>query len=556
MRVLILGGYGTFGGRLVRLLADEARLTLIVAGRSMAKAETFVETVDANATLIPAVMDRDGDLGAAFDTHQPDVLVDASGPFQAYGEAPYRVAEAAMKMGAGYLDLADGTEFVTGIVALDAEARQHGTFAISGASTFPALSSAVLRRLAEGWQRVDHIECGLAPSPKAGLGGNVIRAILAYAGKTVPLRRDGKLMHGVALIESCRRTVAPPGILPLPNLRYVLVDVPDLRLMADEWPGLRSVWAGVATRPQFLLRILSACAGLVRLRLLKSLLPLSRLAEWTMQRFQRGEHRGGLFVEIAGTDENGNPATRGWHMIAEGDDGPSIPSMAAEALIRRALEGSPPRPGAHAATRVLELDTFEAAFAKRRIWSGVRDDEGDPLYRRMLGEAWARLPAPIREMHAAPDGLTASGTATVERGSNPLAKLVGAIVGFPRAGAGVPVEVRFTVDYNGELWERSFAGKRFSSIQREGTGRFAGLLSERFGPLEFGLALVVEDDRLKLVTRGWRAFGVPMPRFLAPGGDAFEHVVDGVFNFHVEITHPLTGLIVRYRGALKPQDSA
>jgi uncharacterized protein YbjT (DUF2867 family) len=38
MKVLVLGGYGTFGGRLVRLLADCPQLTLLVAGRSGAKA--------------------------------------------------------------------------------------------------------------------------------------------------------------------------------------------------------------------------------------------------------------------------------------------------------------------------------------------------------------------------------------------------------------------------------------------------------------------------------------------------------------------------------------
>jgi len=41
VRVLILGGYGVFGGRLARLLADEARLTLVIAGRSREKASAF-----------------------------------------------------------------------------------------------------------------------------------------------------------------------------------------------------------------------------------------------------------------------------------------------------------------------------------------------------------------------------------------------------------------------------------------------------------------------------------------------------------------------------------
>jgi hypothetical protein len=54
LRILILGGYGTFGGRLARLLADEERITLIVAGRSMARAEAFCAVLSARATLTPA----------------------------------------------------------------------------------------------------------------------------------------------------------------------------------------------------------------------------------------------------------------------------------------------------------------------------------------------------------------------------------------------------------------------------------------------------------------------------------------------------------------------
>ena len=40
-RLLILGGYGTFGGRLAQLLAGEPRLTLLIAGCSRHKAEAF-----------------------------------------------------------------------------------------------------------------------------------------------------------------------------------------------------------------------------------------------------------------------------------------------------------------------------------------------------------------------------------------------------------------------------------------------------------------------------------------------------------------------------------
>ena len=59
-----------------------------------------------------------------------------------------------------------------------------------------------------------------------------------------------------------------------------------------------------------------------------------------------------------------------------------------------------------------------------------------------------------------------------------------------------------------------------------------------------------EGGRLTLVVRGWRLFGVPLPRSLAPGGNVHEEERDGRFHFDVEVKAPLIGLIVRYRGWL------
>ena len=113
-------------------------------------------------------------------------------------------------------------------------------------------------------------------------------------------------------------------------------------------------------------------------------------------------------------------------------------------------------------------------------------------------------------------------------------------------------QVKFHSDGRREIWQRNFAGQGFSSIQEEGRGRFERLLCERFGPFAFGLALVLQDARLKLVVRGWSLFGIPLPLALAPGGEAYESAEEDRFNFNVEISHRLTGLIVRYRGWLKP----
>jgi len=127
------------------------------------------------------------------------------------------------------------------------------------------------------------------------------------------------------------------------------------------------------------------------------------------------------------------------------------------------------------------------------------------------------------------------------------------LFGFPPAGKDVPVTVAFTARDGREIWRRTFGGRSFSSTQEEGRGRFEGLLCERFGPLAFAMALVLEDGRLRLVVRRWTAFRIPMPLALAPSGNSYESVEDGRFRFHVEIGHRVTGLVVAYRGWLVPR---
>src|SRR5439155_1321594 len=175
---------------------------------------------------------------------------------------------------------------------------------------------------------------GIAPSPYADIGLNVIRATASYAGKPVALLRDGRKTPAQPFIDSRSFTVAPPGRLPLHARRFSLVEVPDLELLPELWPSLRAVWMGVGTVPEIWLRGLNVLAWLVRLRLLPSLLPLATLIHNTRTRLGWGEHRGGMFVTVSGALANGAPVERCWHMIAEAVDGPFVHSMAAEVIIR------------------------------------------------------------------------------------------------------------------------------------------------------------------------------------------------------------------------------
>lgn len=376
LKILIIGGYGIFGGRLVELLENEPRLTLFVAGRSAAKANDFITSRSgAKARLIATAFDRDGDLAAQLSAIAPDLVVDASGPFQNYGDRPYRLVEACLHHRINYLDLADGSDFVGGISAYNEQAQVKDIFILSGVSSFPVLTAAAVRRLSADMTVVTAIHGGIAPSPYAVVGENVIRAIANYAGQPIQRWSNGAMSTGYPFTEQLRYTIAPPGPAPLEPRLFSLADVPDLRALAPLWPQAKDIWVGAAPVPELLHRGLIALAWLVRLKLIPTLLPLAPLFHYATNHLRWGKHRGCMFVDVEGVGASGRRLKRSWHLLAEGDDGPYIPSMAVEAIVRNVLAGHAPYPGARAALCELELDDYAKVFVGRRIATGISDND-------------------------------------------------------------------------------------------------------------------------------------------------------------------------------------
>jgi saccharopine dehydrogenase-like NADP-dependent oxidoreductase len=548
VKILILGGYGVFGGRLAELLADIPQTTLLICGRDEAKARAFCAGFEGVAIAEPVKLDR-RDIADGLVRLKPDLVVDASGPFQDYGNDGYRVVEACINAKVDYLDFADGADFVFGISQFDERAKAAGVFVLSGVSSFPVLTAAVLREMAKTMD-ILQVEGGIAPSPYAGIGLNVMRAVVGYAGAPVKLRRDGTNATGVGLAESRRYTVAVPGKLPLRNIRFSLVDVPDLQVLPREHLTMTDIWMGAGPVPEILHRMLNVLAkARYRLRL-PSLEPFSRLFYAALNLMKFGEHRGGMFVHAKGI-RDGQPVERSWHLLAEADDGPFIPSMAIEGVIRKILAGDRPHAGARPATKALELADYERLFAERTIYMGFREDlPNDSIYRRILGTAFESLPSEVRALHDSSAARRWSGTANVRRGRGLLARLIAILIGFPKAAESAPVTVTFTPDREGELWVRSFGKQVFRSRQEVGRGRNSHLLVERFGMIEVALALVIDGDRLKLVPRRWSLLGIPLPKSLMPRGISFETQREGRFCFDVDITLPIVGHVVSYQGSL------
>jgi saccharopine dehydrogenase-like protein len=353
-RILVIGGYGGFGGRLSRRLA-QAGHRILVAGRSRDKAARFAATL---AGAEPLAADRAGPLAPLLAACRPDLVIDAAGPFQG---SDYRVPLACIAAHIPYLDLADARGFVTGIGALDEAARAAGVAIVAGASTAPALTGAVARHLARDLDRVDAVEIALSASARATAGPAVARAILSYVGRPVRLWRDGRWQHGHGWQEM-RTARMRAGALALRPRRVALVDVPDYDLLPPMLPGRPAVAFRAGNGLGFQMWSLWLASWPVRWGWLRSLsgaafwlLPLQRLTA------RLDGDRSGMTVAVTG-GRGAERVERRWTLVAVDGDGPEIPTLAA-ALLAEDIFAGRLRAGAYDSSALLPLERFDAAFA-------------------------------------------------------------------------------------------------------------------------------------------------------------------------------------------------
>ncbi len=353
--VLVLGGYGFFGQRISAALARDESLRVLIAGRDLSRAMTAARALGLPPEQAVCVNAHDSNLSGALRRLQVDVLIHTAGPFQGQD---YTVARAAIDAGCHYIDLADGRQFVTGIAALDAAAKGRGLTITSGASSLPALSSAVVDRYLPEFERLDSVHIGISSGARAP-GLATVRGVFSYAGKPVSTLQSGSWSTAFGWLGLERHQFPSP----LGRRWLGICDVPDLDVLPKRYPTAKTVTfqAGFASDAGHLL--VWALAGLVKVGLLPSMTsfaaPLNRVSRW-IEPFL--SDKGGMFVTLQGIGRNGLQHRVTWNLIAERNHGPFIPCGASIVLAKKISDGVRLPAGAMPCTGLLTVDEYLGAL--------------------------------------------------------------------------------------------------------------------------------------------------------------------------------------------------
>jgi saccharopine dehydrogenase-like NADP-dependent oxidoreductase len=349
---VVLGGYGNFGKLIVGALTADREHRVIVAGRDAQQARAVAAAVGSRAE--PAVLDvRSANFATELRRLGASVVVHAAGPFQGQD---YFVPRACIEAQAHYVDLADARAYVCGIGMLDAAAQSKDVLVVSGASSVPALSAAVVDRLRVHFSKIEGIEHGITSGAKPP-GLAAMQGVLGYVGKPIAQWHEGVLRTAYGWQDLARRRYPQPvGTRWLGNC-----DVPDLELFPQRYAPVRTVVfrAGVAMRVSMFSTW--TASWLVRAGLMKSLLPyVPRLRRAALAIEPFGSKCSGMHVTVQGLDEQSQRISRTWWLLAGSNHGPQVPCFPAIALARKLLRGEVRTRGAMPCMGLLTLDEILA----------------------------------------------------------------------------------------------------------------------------------------------------------------------------------------------------
>lgn len=354
-RVLVIGGYGNFGSFISQTLAKETNIQVIIAGRNLEKAETLANEIESKNKVEVVVLDINTDLNNKLALLQPDIVIHTSGPFQSQG---YDVAQACIEHGIHYIDLADGRDFVSDIYKLDKQAKENHALVISGASSVPCLTSALIDHYIDEFDVLESVDYGITTAQQTARGLATTAAILAYTGKPFNTLLNGKrkLIYGWQNLRL--RKYAKLGWRLLGNC-----DIPDLTLFPKRYPSLKNIRFFAGLELPFIHITLWFLSWLVRFKIINKLEKAAPLLLRTSFMFDWFGSANSAFHMTLSGKENTKQKSIVFELTALSGEGPYIPCMPAILMAKKLANGQENTAGAYPCMGFISRDEYLAALS-------------------------------------------------------------------------------------------------------------------------------------------------------------------------------------------------
>ena len=242
---------------------------------------------------------------------------------------------------------------------------------LSGASSVPSITSALIRSALPAFARVDTIQIALSPGNQNARGASTIAAILSYLGRPIRVFEDGRWTERPGWSD--RRVLDFPP--PLGRRAIHVCDVPDLDLFPSAF-GAQTVRFGAGVELDVFNRVLSMLGGMRQRGRLPHLPRHAQLFRWlSLCLYPFGSKRGALAVWVRGTAPDGTPIERRAAIVTD-DDGPATPSGPSILLARRILDRGALAVGAFPCVGFFTLEELMEHLRPFGVWSASGDEEG------------------------------------------------------------------------------------------------------------------------------------------------------------------------------------
>ena len=370
--LLLLGGYGNTGRLLARLLLQETDVKLIVAGRSIEKAESAAVELSSifEGDRVAAIYADASDVNSLRGAFQGvDLVVVASSTVRYARE----VATAALEAGIDYLDIQYSTKKVAVLKSLSEEIEKSGRCFITDGGFHPGLPAALVRYVAQHFDYLEKANVGSVIKEdwaSLNLPDSTIYELLEEINDFEPLIfKEGRWkkagMWGMmeALSMDFGREFGKQYCVPM--------FLEEMRAIPEMYPSLKETGFYVGGFNWFVDWLVLPLAAIgLKLWPQRALKPMGKLMKWGVNTFSKPPYGTLLRVEAYGKVDN---KIKAMAVTIYHRDGYLFTAIPVVACLLQYLDGSIKKPGLWTQANIIEPDRLMKDMERMGIEVQIKD---------------------------------------------------------------------------------------------------------------------------------------------------------------------------------------